>query len=58
MPEKCICIECGKEFTVRPYKKDIARFCSNECRNKNKRVKGQVNGLLKLAPVVVKNLKV
>lgn len=36
MPEKCICIECGKEFIVKPYMKDRAKFCSYECMGKHK----------------------
>lgn len=34
MPEKCICIECGKEFKVKPYKVNSAKFCSYECMGK------------------------
>jgi len=26
------CEQCGKEFTVPPYKKGTAKFCSNKCR--------------------------
>lgn len=31
MPEKCICIECGKEFNVKKSKKDTTKYCSREC---------------------------
>jgi len=31
-----ICEECGKEFIVRNYRKDIARFCSKKCANENR----------------------
>lgn len=50
MPEKCICIECGKQFTVKPYKKNIAKFCSNECRNKNKRGQRTGEWIIKTCP--------
>lgn len=31
MLEICNCIQCGKEFKVKSYKKDSAKFCSQEC---------------------------
>ena len=30
-----ICKECGKEFYVKPYKKDTAKFCSRACCDKS-----------------------
>ena len=50
MPEKCICIECGKEFEVSAYKKDTAKYCSRECMNKHH--KGQRRGewITKICP--------
>lgn len=40
MPVTCKCIVCGKDFDIKPNKKDTAKFCSNECKYeymKNKR---------------------
>ena len=34
MLEKLICKYCGKEFRVRNYRKEIAKFCSIKCRAK------------------------
>lgn len=31
-----ICIDCKTPFTVRSYRKDIAKFCSHECASKNR----------------------
>nr|DAO32047.1 MAG TPA: DNA gyrase subunit A [Caudoviricetes sp.] len=31
MPVECNCIQCGKVFEVKPYKKDTAKFCSRKC---------------------------
>lgn len=39
MPVVCTCIECGKEFKVRPYLKDTAKFCSIECKNNHMKQK-------------------
>lgn len=32
-----ICLHCSKEFKVKPYRKDIAKFCSRECDSFRKR---------------------
>lgn len=50
MPEKCICIECNKEFYVKPYKKDIAKFCSKECYAKFKKGKPKGEWFTKICP--------
>lgn len=30
------CIECGKEFTVKNYRKNTAKFCSHNCEHKHR----------------------
>ena len=33
-----ICEFCGEKYTVQSYRKDISRFCSVECMNKNRSI--------------------
>ena len=33
---KLNCLECEKEFEVRYYRKDVARFCSKDCAHRNR----------------------
>ncbi len=39
------CRTCGKDFMVKPYKRELAKYCSYNCRNKDfkSRFKGQGN---------------
>lgn len=50
MPEICSCIQCGKEFKVKPYKKDTAKFCSKECHGKYKKGKRKGEWVTKICP--------
>lgn len=50
MPELCTCIECGKEFTVKPYKKNVAKFCSYECMGKYKKGIKRGEWIVKICP--------
>lgn len=50
MPEKCICVECGKEFLVKPYMKDKAKFCSCECMRKHKTGRRKAEWITKICP--------
>lgn len=50
MPEICNCIQCGKEFKVKPYKKDTAKFCSKECHGKYKKGKRKGEWVTKICP--------
>jgi len=34
---KCICQNCNKEFSVHPYRKDMAKFCSRKCSDQSKK---------------------
>lgn len=46
----CKCMECGKEFKVKPYKKDTAKFCSRECVNKHKQGQKKGEWIIKICP--------
>ena len=50
MPEKCKCIECGKEFLVKPYEKETAKFCGYECMWKHKKGTRRGEWIIKTCP--------
>ena len=50
MPEICTCIQCGKKFKVKLYKKDTAKFCSKECYWENKKGKPKGEWFTKICP--------
>lgn len=50
MPEICNCIQCGKEFKVKSYKKDTVKFCSQECYWEYKRGKPKGEWFTKICP--------
>jgi len=41
---KLKCQFCGKDYFVRPYRKDISKFCSISCNLKDKRKRGLCSG--------------
>ena len=50
MPEICNCIQCGKEFKVKPYKKNTAKFCSRDCQWEYKKGKKKGEWITKICP--------
>lgn len=50
MPGICNCIECGKEFKIKPYKINTAKFCSQECHYKNIQGKRKGEWIVKTCP--------
>lgn len=50
MPIECTCIQCGKAFKTKPYKKDTAKFCSRECQWEHKRGKPKGEWFVKACP--------
>lgn len=52
MPDKniCKCLACGKEFKVKPYRTNLAKYCSNECMYKAKKEKRKGEWIEKTCP--------
>lgn len=50
MPVECNCIQCGKIFEVKPYKKDTAMFCSRKCQCEYKKGKPKGEWITKICP--------
>lgn len=50
MPVECNCIQCGKIFEVKPYKKDTAMFCSRKCQCEYKKGKPKGEWITKISP--------
>lgn len=50
MPEICNCIQCGKKFEVKPYKKNTAKFCSRDCQWEYKKGKKKGEWITKICP--------
>ena len=50
MPVECNCIQCGKVFEVKPYKKDTAKFCSRKCQWEYKKGKPRGEWITQICP--------
>lgn len=50
MPVNKICEICGKEFWVKPYKKDTAKYCSRKCLGESKKKKNDNKWIKKICP--------
>lgn len=50
MPVECNCIQCGKVFEVKPYKKDTAKFCSRKCQWEYKKGKSKGKWITRICP--------